>query len=464
MGWLFESITDVSQKPTPLHVNLNRSPTSICLSSLASSEPGDLAITTSGFSSDSLSPGGLLGADGPSSATSSKALSTFSDDNASVNTRPTSAQGGPPPDHWKYEVLITVKLHGDIVPEKRGWHIDLPPNQVEGIKSVKVRSAALAKSTLLLVTMPIRCWILLADNPAYTFIDFVRTDSWLNTPERGPEPTPSPSPAIGPVERSDSDDRNKTPDHLPHIIAAIKDFFENKHETKEKPGPMRRITSKIGLHSSSSRFEDDPRYGYVRHIMQQLVIVRNEHHESHVSYDLQFREEKKLFERCKKHLIKEVLHNAGSNSKHVLESKVNAELDQLEREVLELVEVDKKRPKIEPKVASDALPPSAKPHTHNRQRSTASQASKHHEAIPEDREITGGTHMKRTDSGNTEPRLPRTESSLSMKKIAKSDRTDSMKSSRPLLSYLGRRISRDSGRSIQSPMHSPRATAHILSS
>ena len=467
VGWLFESITDISQKPTPLHVNLNKSPTSICLSSLARPDPEDLAVTTSGLSSDSLSPVGMLGVCSPSSATSSKALSTFSNDNdtSDGNTRPTSAQGGGPrPDHWNYEVLITVKLHGDIVPDKRGWHMEFPSNQVQGIKTVKVRSIASTKSILLLVTMPIRCWILLPDNPAYTFIDFVKIDSYINVPEAGPELTPSPSPAIGPVERSDSENSNKAPDHLPHIIAAIKDFFENKHEMKEKPGPIRRISSKIGLHSSSSRFESDPRYGYIRHIMQQLVVIRNDHGESHVSYDLHFTEEKKLFERCKKHLIKEVLHSAASNNKNELENTVSAEIDQLEREVLELVEVDKKRPKIEPRhPPPDSAKPSAKAQSHSK-RTSVSHISKN-EAIPEDMEVMGSHWTKpRTDSG-----LPRTDSSLSMKKVP---RTDSMKSkhaiprsdSRPLLNFLGRKLSKDSSRSstpVQSPMHSPKASGHL---
>lgn len=347
--------------------------------------------------------------------------------------------------------------------------MEFPSNQVQGIKTVKVRSIATTKSTLLLVTMPIRCWILLPDNPAYTFIDFVRIDSYLNLPERGQEPTQSPSPAIGPVERSDSDSSNKAPDHLPHIIAAIKDFFENKHETKEKPGPIRRISSRIGLHSSSSRVENDPRYGYIRHIMQQLVVIRNENDESHITYDLHFREEKKLFERCKKHLIKEVLHSATSNNKGKLENTVAAELDQLEREVLELVEVDKKRPKIEPRVPSDSSKSGPKTQPQHRQRSIVSHISKQ-EPIPEDSEVTGGLQMRHpTDSGNIAPGFPRSDSSLSMKMVP---RTDSMKSrnatarseSRPLLSFLGRKLSRDSGRSnstMASPTQSPRVSGHL---
>ena len=254
----------------------------------------------------------------------------------------------------------------------------------------------MTKSTLWLVTMPIRCWILLPDNPAYTFIDFVRVDSYLNSPETGPEPTPTPSPAIGPVPRSDSNNSNTAPDlALPHIIAAIKDFFEKKDETEEKPGPIRRISSKIGLHSSSHRFEKDPRYGYIRHIMQQLVVIRNDGGESHVSYDLHFTEEKKLFQRCKKHIINEVLHSA--NNKNELENTVSAELDQLEREVLELVEVDKKRPKIEPKQPlADNVKPSGKAQSQHK-RTSISHISKH-EAIPEDAEVKGGPRMKaRTD-------------------------------------------------------------------
>lgn len=443
VGWLFESITDVSQKPTPLHVNLNKSPTSICLSSLAA--PEKLGLTASGLSNESLSVG-LLDVE-PSSATSSKALSTFSNDNdvSEANTRPTSIQGGPP-----FEVLITVKLHADVIPDKKGWHLEFPSNQVQGIKSVKVRSIASTKSTLLLVTMPIRCWILLPDNPAYTFIDFVKTDSYLNLPEAAPAPINSPSPAIGPVERSDSENSNKAPDHaLPHIIAAIKEFFEKKDEAKEKTGPIRRISSKIGLHSSTSRLETDLRYGYIRHIMQQFVVIRNEHGESHVTYDLHYREEKKLFERCKKHLIKEVLDNAASYNKDQIENTVTAELDQLEREVLEL---DKKRPKIEPRVTSDSSKPSAKAHN---KRTSGSHISKH-EPIPEDQEVSGGNEnissvMSRTESLSSMKRPPRTDSMKSRNAASRSE-------SRPLLSYLGRKLSRDSGRSsspMASPMHSP---------
>jgi hypothetical protein len=463
VGWLFGSITDISQKPTPLHVNLNKSPTSICLSSLAAPTLGELALTGSG--NDTLSP---LSLDiGSPSSPSTKALSIFSDDKSiSDATRPTSAQpDGIQPDHWNYEVLITVKLLGDIFPRKRGWHFEFPSNQVQSVTAVKVRSMFSTKSTLLFVTMPIRCWVLLPDNPAYTFIDFVRSDDLLN-PRSLPEATPEPSPNnIQSAARTDSDKSNKPEEHLPHIIAAIKDFFENKHEIKEKPGPMRRITSKIGLHSSSSRFEKDPRYGYVRHIMQQLVVIRNEQDESSVSYDLHFREEKKdLFERCKKHLIKEVLHNAGTNNTNVLENTVTAELDQLKREVLELVEVDKKRPKIEPRVPTETATAIAKSQTHSKHRSNASHISKH-SAIPEDRELTGGSKMeRRPDSGSSTPGLPRTDSSLSMKKVT---RADSMKSrhlgsdSSPLLSFLGRKLSRDSGGSIHNPSNSPRVTGHL---
>ena len=39
VGWLFKSIVDISQKPTPLHVNLSESPTSIYLASLAPPKP-----------------------------------------------------------------------------------------------------------------------------------------------------------------------------------------------------------------------------------------------------------------------------------------------------------------------------------------------------------------------------------------------------------------------------------------
>lgn len=105
VGWLFGSITDISQKPTPLHVNLNKSPTSICLSSLAVPESGALALTTSG--DGTLSPLSLLDANA-SSPGSMKALSTFSDDKSiSDGTRPTSAYPDViPPDHWNYEVCI----------------------------------------------------------------------------------------------------------------------------------------------------------------------------------------------------------------------------------------------------------------------------------------------------------------------------------------------------------------------
>jgi hypothetical protein len=463
VGWLFESITDISQKPTPLHVNLNKSHTSICLSSLAASEPADLAKITNELSNDGLSPGTLLGVDGPSSASSSRALSTFSDDNnvSDEYTSPTSGKGGHPPDHWNYEVLITVKLHGDVVPDKRGWHMDFPPNQVQSIKSVKVRSIVYTKSTLLLVTMPIRCWILLPDNPAYTFIDFVRTDSYLNRPEAGLESIPSlPSPVIAPVERSDSDGSNKTPEHVHHIITAIQDFFENKHEMMEKPSPMRRITSKIGLSSSSLRFEDDPRWGYVRHLMQRVVVTHNEHDESFVSYDLHFREEKKLFERCKKHLIKEVLHNTGTN-KNVLENKLTAELDKLQKDVLGLVEGDIKRPKIEPRVLAERGTLNGKGQTHNRQRSSISNILRH-KSISEEKDITVGLEKPRTGSEYTISRIPRTDSAFSTKNFA---RADSFRfrnigiESRPL-SFLGRRLSRESGRS-QIRAHSPRSVAHL---
>ena len=460
VGWLFGSIAGVSQKPTPLHVNLNNSPTSICLSSLAVARPDDLALTGSG--NDTLFPLSPVDAGDSSSPESTRALSIFSDDKSiSDRTKPTTTHAdATPPVHWNYEVLITVKLLGDILPEKRGWNFEFPSSEVASVSAIKVRSMFSTKSTLLLVTMPVGCWVLLPDNPAYTFIDFVRSDDLLH-PRRGLlEPTPEPLPKdIAAASRTDSDKSNKSAEHVPHIIAAIKDFFENagKHEAKEKHGPMHRITSRIGLHSSSSRFENDPRYGYVRHIMQQLVVVRNENDESHVSYDFHFREEKKLFERCKKHLIKEVLHNAGANNKNVLESTLSAELDQLQRDVLELVEVDKKRPKIEPKVSFEPGTLGTKTQTHNR-KSIASQISKHG-PIAEDGKFT--ETKQRTESGTNLSGIPRTESTTSMKKLPRTDSINYRHHGSDLRPFWIRKPSRDSGRSFQSPLSSPRATGHL---
>jgi hypothetical protein len=223
------------------------------------------------------------------------------------------------------------------------------------------------------------------------------------------------------------------------------------------------MTSKIGLHSSFNRFESDPRFGYVRHIMQQLVVVRNDDGGSHVRYDLQFTERKELWEelveRCKKHLIKEVLQGTASNNKSELENTVSAELDQLKREGLELVEVDKTRSKIEPRTPSE----NGKPKSHHAKRSSVSYLSKQ-EAIPEDAEVQGGR-----SKSQAEFRLPRTDSSLSVKRVP---RTNSMKSqggtkkdSKRPSSFLSRMISRDSTHShtpVQSPMQSPRASNHLF--
>jgi hypothetical protein len=239
VGWLYHSMINISQKPVPIHVKLNNSSESICLSSLAMPEPETgLAVTTSGLSNDSLSPEAMLGrADNPSSATSSKALSIFSNDNdvSDGNTRQTSLMNES--DQWEYEVLISVKLRADVVPKlsSKGWHLSFPMTQIDGKGStVKVRASMTTKSSLLLVTMPISCWILLPDNPAYMFIDFVKTDSYFNNPQASIEPAPTPAPvstpAIESVHRSDSDKSFEARDHLPHVITAIKDFFDKHHD------------------------------------------------------------------------------------------------------------------------------------------------------------------------------------------------------------------------------------------
>jgi len=150
-------------------------------------------------------------------------------------------------------------------------------------------------------------------------------------------------------ERTDSDssEENIPQDIIQFIVAATKEYFEKNDKLEEKSRTMRRIASRIGLYSSSSRLENDPRYGFVRHIMQQLVIDRNESGESHISYGVQhLKLGEKLFEGCKRRLLQEVLHYSATSDKNGLENVVTAELDQLARQVLELVKLDEERAKF----------------------------------------------------------------------------------------------------------------------
>ena len=136
--------------------------------------------------------------------------------------------------------------------------------------------------------IPVKCWILLPTEPAYTFVDSFLSDD-LRNPRRGLSELRSEARLkdITAAARGKSDESNGTAERLPHTLAFVKEFFENagKHETKEIHRPMHRVNSRISPHSSATRFENDSNYDYVIHIMQPLVVVRNKGDGSHVRFD-----------------------------------------------------------------------------------------------------------------------------------------------------------------------------------
>ena len=487
VGWLFEAIQNISQKPTPLHVNLNKSRESIRLKSLATPKAKDIVPATHEVSNGHLSAIPAFRTRSASSDASSQAMSVFSSDQEDRFDGTTQVTSPVPesaePETFQYQVLITVKLKKDVLPQAKGWNLEFPSSQIEGIKDVKVRSMYSTRSTLLLVTMPVRYWVLLREHPAYTFIDYVKSDDLLHP--RLPEPFPKPnSTGIVPVVRSDSDKTSFDKEEMvPHLIASMLEFFEKaklqEHTRERHQGGVahkfQQMATKIGLHS---KLESDPRFPIIRHMMQQLVVVRNDKGEYEgLNYHMHFTEITKLFELGKKS-VKEAIHRASSKNED-LESTITTKIDQLEKEVMTKLESEKrgKNYGIDPRVSMDHGRPLAK--SHSRSRSNVSKHAQFDSSIPEDKEVLAqqtSTQVNSRSKSVATTGIPRTDSSKSLRKTPRTDslkskhspplRTDSGSAApRPKISLWGRKQSTVSVREVpneEKPKGLPPSSPPIL--
>jgi hypothetical protein len=151
-------------------------------------------------------------------------------------------------------------------------------------------------------------------------------------------------------------------DPLPHIIASINDFFDNyadvnRRSSSRPAGRLRLVSQALG--SYRSRFESDPRFAFVRHAMNQLVVVRDEDGKSqgirYLMQPLRPRLDEKIFDQSRQQLI-ELYNNVDLNrkgSKRELARGVSAELDSLENKLLALIEPEQSRWKKEPRKPRD---------------------------------------------------------------------------------------------------------------
>lgn len=488
VAWLFEAMQNISQRPTPLHVNLNKSRESIRLTSLATSKAEDVVPATHEVLNSRLSTLPMFRTRSPSSDASSQAMSVFSsdqEDRFDGNTQVTSpVPESAEPETFQYQVLITVRLKKDVLPEAKGWNLDFPSRQIEGVKDVKVRSMYSTRSTLLLVTMPVRYWVLLREHPAYTFIDFVKSGDLLHPQLLVPSPEPTPT-GIDPVVRSDSDKTTfEKEEIISHLLASMLEFFDKaklqEHPKERHPGGVahkfQQMATKIGLHS---KLESDPRFPIIRHMMQQLVVVRNEKGEYEgLSYNMHFTEITKLFELGKKS-VKEAIHKANPKNGE-LESTITTKIDQLEKEVLTKFESEKrgKSYAIDPRVSMDHAKPLAQ--SHARSRSNVSKHAKFDNSIPEDREVLTPQTSAQVNSRSKPAATTGIPGNDSSKSLRKALRTDSMKSkhnppprtnsgsaaSRPKIGLWGRKystVSVNEVHNVQRPTSLPPSSPPILS-
>ncbi len=387
VGWLYQSMITSSQHPLPLHVNLNKSMSSICLKSLAvssKSEPKP-AITYRKVTGASNFPNGntnLAVSQPPSLEASSVASSTvaLSILSGNMSERPTE-NTSPDPD-FQYEVLFTVKLLANVLPDSRGWTWTFPDGQVDGLKSVKVRSVYPTKSTLLLVTMPIRHWVILKDNPAYRFIDFVKATDLLHSGKviglsNGKLPA-----------RIDSDKISAGSEWeaiIPEVRTAMQDFYRktklDKHIREKRPGSFQRITASLRLRTRPEN-DADPNFDKMaQYVVQQLVVRRDEQgNYKGVSYDLHVDEIEQAFEETKESL-KETLKDSPMNVQ--LEETIDSKIGQLEDKVLTTLDPEKKSKTTDARTSPDLTKGGLRYPRHSFTRSTHFDIS-----IPENTEDT----------------------------------------------------------------------------
>lgn len=451
-----------SQSPLCLHVNLNRSPLSISLSSLAENTNPDFEAAIDESTDGYLVPPSPSRARSPSSATSSHVPSLFSGKDESDNTTQISTPDPYPVlnQNWHYKVLLSIKLRANILPTAEDWCLTFPPGQVEGLEDVTFQSLYPTKSTLLFLTMPVRQWVLLKDNPAYTFIDFVEGDNFMHTHSHAlPPPGPEPAVHIAPVERTNSDEStsttgvNETEAVVGYLLAAMHDFFQKTKSQEEKlvrrPGKITRtcqyIAENLGV---PSRLESDPRFAIVQHIVQHLNINRNDQGDSiRLRYGLQL---DVLVDRMleTKSSIKDAIHRSHDKNGDI-DNTINTEFSQLEKSIVKLAELENEDLVIRKFMESPSPPTFDAPKSAMRKQTTfrtRSDVGHRHSVVTTD----SGVGFHRRNSTKT-----RTGSWRSKLGSARSDSATSSSGRLALMEVLKRRFSRESR------PQSPRGGPHI---
>ena len=339
VSWLYEALITVSQSPLCLHVNLNKSPSSIWLTSLAKSNLTDLVEESRQLAPQS--PSGHLA---PSSRESIQEPSIFSGEH-DISDQATQLSSIVPdvPFDWHYRVLLSVKLRKNILPTAQSWALEFPAGQVEGVEDVTFELLCPTKSQLLFVTMPVRQWLLLRDNPAYTFIDFVEKGNMLHSSVKGLSTS---STEIFPVGRIDSDKSTSTKDLaggdiVNYLLATMRDFFQKAQDDQSRQKKAGKITRTFQIIASNfgvpSRLEADPRFGLVKHMVQSLDYKNDDQGEfESLRYGLRFDVlVEKIFESSRKS-VKDAIHKA--TTKDGIESTITTEINQLEKSVVSLSE------------------------------------------------------------------------------------------------------------------------------
>ncbi|PVH87241.1 hypothetical protein DL98DRAFT_581958 [Cadophora sp. DSE1049] len=272
----------------------------------------------------------------------------------------------------------------------KGWQASLKalPGDVKELHQVKVEAVFPTNSTMLIVSISVSIQLLLPKNPAYTFLGCVKGTSLV--PAKPLPPASRSSTETGLPKRTDSDEitfgTKEEADIVPLHIANIVEFFEatksHPYMQEKRSGKFSQMATKIGLHTKS---EPDSRLEAIRHIVQKLILVRNEDGEyTNMSYDLQLTELTQMFELTKK-FFKDTIYKVNPKNNEL--AATITEFEQLESKALTRLEAEKR---MKPEYAKlDAI-------------------------VPKDRELDSGmTTIPRTDSGTPSKKAARTISMLS---------------------------------------------------
>ncbi|KAH7330254.1 hypothetical protein BKA65DRAFT_508996 [Rhexocercosporidium sp. MPI-PUGE-AT-0058] len=328
-------------------------------------------------------------------------------------------------------VILAIRVKEDVKPSAANWTecIRAFPDEVEGLESVRVEAAFPTGSTMLIVSMPISLWLLLPENPAYTFLGFVKGSNFVVPRPLHPAVESPREPA--PQKQTDSNEitfkTKEEADIVHQLIAAMLTFFQSTkahpYMTSKRAGKFQQIATKIGFHTTKT--EPDSRLEVIRHIVQRLVLVRDEKGEyTSMSYDLRLTEVKQLFE-LTKNSVKETIHKVNPKNNDL--AATITEFERLENKVLTKLEAEKRTRTKQLEDTRSAVK------THALPRSNGSGFTQVPEMIPEEREDAGVKRVSRTDSGTSDKRVARTNSMLAAMRPKSWGRKSSSMSGREIL-------------------------------